>query len=52
MNTKCGFYPYFLESREVYFSKLNNVVEKVINEDIAASKAIKFSTIIVLKKLL
>lgn len=49
---KYGFYPYFLESREVYFSKLNQVIEKVITEDIVASKSIKLSTVLILKKLL
>lgn len=47
-----GYYPYFLESSEVYLSKLNNVIEKVITEDIPSTKEIKPSTIIVLKKLL
>lgn len=47
-----GYYPYFLESRDVYFSKLNNVIEKVITEDIVAAKTIKPNTVIVLKKLL
>lgn len=49
---KFGYYPYFLEGREVYFLKLNNVIEKVITEDVVAAKSIKFSTVIVLKKLL
>lgn len=47
-----GYYPYFLESRKVYISKLNNVIEKVITEDIPSSKDVKPNTIIVLKKLL
>jgi len=47
-----GYYPYFLESRSVYFSKLNNVIEKVITEDIPSSKQIQPTTIILLKKLL
>ncbi len=47
-----GYYPYFLESRAVYLSKLNNVIEKVITEDIPSAKDIKSGTIIVLKKLL
>ncbi len=47
-----GYYPYFLEDQRVYFSKLNNVIEKVITEDITASKQIKATTTVVLKKLL
>jgi hypothetical protein len=49
---KIGYYPYFLESAEVFFSKLNNVIEKVISEDIVAAKSIKPNTVIVLKKML
>ncbi|MCB1119082.1 MAG: ATP-binding protein [Chlamydiia bacterium] len=47
-----GYYPYFLESRSVYLLKINNVIEKVITEDIPASKSVKPNTILVLKKLL
>jgi predicted AAA+ superfamily ATPase len=47
-----GYYPFFLESREVYLSKLHNVIEKVITEDIALSKKIKPGTVVLLKKLL
>jgi predicted AAA+ superfamily ATPase len=47
-----GYYPYFLESPEVYYLKLNNVIEKVIAEDIALSKKLKPGSIFLLKKLL
>ena len=47
-----GFYPYFLEGTKQYLLKLNNVIEKVIMEDIASTKEIKPNTIVVLKKLL
>lgn len=47
-----GYYPYFLENSKQYLLKLNNVIEKVITEDIASTKDIKSNTIIILKKLL
>ena len=47
-----GYYPYFLEGKAPYLLKLNNVIEKVITEDIAITKRIKPNTIIILKKLL
>ncbi len=31
---KFGYYPYFLEGTDSYSMKLNNVIEKVIYEDI------------------
>lgn len=47
-----GYYPYFMEGVEPYLLKLNNVIEKIINEDIAATNNIKQSTLLILKKLL
>lgn len=49
---KSGYYPFFLEGEESYFLKLNNVVEKVLYEDIATSGHVKPSSIIHLRKLL
>ena len=47
-----GYFPFFLEGREDYLSKLNNVIEKVIFEDIAVIYNLKQSTLSVLKKIL
>ncbi|MDF1761331.1 MAG: AAA family ATPase [Coxiellaceae bacterium] len=47
-----GYFPFFLEGTSDYLHKLNNVVEKVIYEDIATSENIHSSTAIILKKLL
>jgi len=45
-------YPFFLEGREEYQAKLENVIEKVLYEDIPATEGIRFSGIPVLKKIL
>lgn len=47
-----GYYPYFLDQRDLYLTKLNQVIEKVITEDIALSKNLKATTVIILKKIL
>ena len=47
-----GYYPFFTESLGDYLSKINNVVEKVIFEDIAVVYNLKQSTLPVLKKIL
>ncbi|MDF1795584.1 MAG: AAA family ATPase [Coxiellaceae bacterium] len=47
-----GYFPFFLEGTNDYLHKLNNVIEKVIYEDIASSENINNSTVIILKKLL
>lgn len=47
-----GYYPFFLEGLEDYLLKLNNVVEKVIFEDIAVVFNLRQTTLPVLKKLL
>jgi len=47
-----GYYPFFLESIEDYLSKLNNVIEKVIFEDIAVIYNLKQTTLPILKRLL
>ncbi len=47
-----GFYPFFLEGTNTYLLKVNNVIEKIISEDIPAAKTIKPGTVIILKKLL
>jgi predicted AAA+ superfamily ATPase len=47
-----GFYPFFLEGVVDYVSKLSNVIEKVIFEDIAVVHNLKQTTLYALKKLL
>ena len=46
-----GYYPFFLEGREDYLSKLNNIIEKVIFEDIAVVYNLKQTTLPILKRL-
>lgn len=47
-----GYYPFFLEGLEDYLLKLNNVIEKVIFEDIAVVFNLRQTTLPVLKKIL
>lgn len=49
---KGGYYPYFLEGTRSYFVKLENVIEKVIYEDIPAVFDVRPSSVPYLKKLL
>lgn len=47
-----GYYPFFQEGIPEFFQKLDNVIEKVIWEDIAAAHQLKQSSLPILKKLL
>ena len=47
-----GYYPFFVEGTLDYFAKLDNVIEKVLFEDIAVVFRLKQTTLPVLKKLL
>lgn len=47
-----GYYPFYLESSKDFLSKLNNVIEKVISEDITSVYNLKQNSIMILKKLL
>lgn len=47
-----GYYPFFLEGVSDYLSKVTNVIEKVIFEDIAVVYQLRQTTLPVLKKLL
>ena len=47
-----GYYPFYLENSKDFLSKLNNVIEKVISEDIAIAYHLKQTTLPILKKLL
>lgn len=49
---KTGAYPFFLEGRDEYHGKLENVIIKVLYEDIPATEGIRFSGIPALKKIL
>ncbi len=49
---KVGAYPFFLEGRDEYHKKLENVITKVLYEDIPATEGIRFSGIPALKKIL
>lgn len=49
---KHGYYPFFLEGISDYLAKVNNVIEKVIYEDIAVIYGLKQSTLPVLKQIL
>jgi predicted AAA+ superfamily ATPase len=47
-----GYYPFFLEGLQDYFSKLTNVIEKVIFEDVAVVYNLKQTTLPILKRIL
>lgn len=47
-----GYFPFFLEDLQDYLPKVNNIIEKILFEDIAVLYNLKQSTIPVLKKLL
>ena len=47
-----GYYPFFVEGDQTYLSKVLNIIEKALYEDVAAAGNIKKSSIHVLKKIL
>lgn len=47
-----GYFPFFLEGIPDYFQKINNIIEKVLFEDLAVVHNLKQTTLPVLKKLL
>lgn len=49
---KHGYYPFFKEGLEDYLSKVNNVIEKVLFEDIAVVYNLKQTTVPILKRIL
>ncbi len=49
---KYGYYPFFLEGTRDYLSKVTNVIEKVLFEDVAVVYNLKQTTLPVLKKIL
>ena len=49
---KMGCYPYFLESENTYYQKINNVVNLILETDVPAVFHTEYKTIYKLKKLL
>lgn len=47
-----GYYPFFLEGISDYLAKVNNIIEKVIFEDVAVIYNLKQTTLPILKKIL
>jgi uncharacterized protein len=47
-----GYYPFFVEGETTYYSKLLNIIEKALYEDVATMGNLKRSNILVLKKML
>ena len=47
-----GFYPFFMEGVDDYLGKLNNILEKVIYEDIGVIYSLKTASLVALKKML
>lgn len=47
-----GYYPFYLEGRETYAQKVNNVIEKVVYEDIPSVFPMKQSSLPILKKII
>lgn len=49
---KHGYYPFFMEGLEDYLSKVHNVIEKVLYEDLAAVYNLRQTTLPILKRIL
>lgn len=49
---KHGYYPFFMEGLEDYLSKVHNVIEKVLFEDVAVVYNLRQTTLPILKKIL
>ena len=47
-----GYYPYFIEGRDVYYEKLQSTINLILETDIPAAEKIDFQSIIKIKKLL
>ncbi|MCI5209201.1 MAG: ATP-binding protein, partial [Candidatus Electrothrix sp. ATG2] len=47
-----GYYPFILESRELYFEKIGNIIEKTIFEDIAGYYKLKTANLHLFKQIL
>nr|NQU94522.1 ATP-binding protein [Bacteroidota bacterium] len=49
---KYGYYPYFIEGKNVYHEKLRSTINLILDVDIPAAENIDFKSIVKLKKLL
>ena len=49
---KFGYYPYFIEGRDVYFEKIRSTINLVLETDIPAAEKIDFQSVLKMKKLL
>jgi len=49
---KTGYYPFVFESKEFYFEKLSNIIEKTIFEDIASFYRLKTANLHIFKQIL
>lgn len=47
-----GYYPFIFESKELYFEKINNIIEKTIFEDIASNYSLKTTNLYAFKQIL
>ena len=49
-----GYYPFFKETgnKQLYFQQINNIIDKIIYEDIASSYSLKTQNLIVFKQIL
>ena len=49
---KFGYYPFIFESKDLYFEKLGNIIEKTIYEDIASFYRLKTANLHIFKQIL
>ncbi len=49
---KTGYYPFIFESKDLYFEKLGNIIEKTIFEDIASHYRLKTANLHIFKHIL
>lgn len=49
---KTGYYPFIFESKELYFEKLGNIIDKTIYEDIASYYRLKTANLHIFKHIL
>ncbi len=49
-----GYYPFFKETgnKQLYFQQINNIIDKIIYEDIASSYSLKTKNLIIFKQIL
>lgn len=47
-----GYYPFYMEGLEDYLSKINNIIEKILFEDVAVVYNLRQTTLPILKKII